>query len=167
MSRRMVADTSTLPHDTLTRSPLDYRQLDSRKCARVSLHRDRRRALRGDAEKGVFVVAGDRDPQAMAFLNQHRDWLQCESQFRNFARLQRQRVFLQKRMVGNWQSRGRRFVRDTSMKRAQFAFGKVGDFSVFVDVFKVDEERSVCVRRSDEQTQRCTEEERPAWRIRY
>lgn len=38
------------------------------------------------------------------------------------------------------------------MKRAQFAFGHVSDFAVLVDLFQIDEERAVCMRRSNKKT---------------
>src|SRR6185369_11387943 len=38
------------------------------------------------------------------------------------------------------------------MKCAQFAFGQVCDFSILVDIFQIDEERAICVSRSDKET---------------
>ena len=44
----------------------------------VALNGDDWRAVRGDADEGVFVVTGDGDSQSMAFLDQRGDWLQAE-----------------------------------------------------------------------------------------
>ena len=125
----------------------DERTLDEGRECGVPLHAEFRGSLSWDPAERAGVVAGDGDPDSMAFAEQNRDWMHSESQLSDFARFQRHGILCAEGVVRGGAGPIGRILRHPSVESPQETFGDVANRSVGIHILKVDNKGTIGVGR--------------------